>query len=136
MGADLVVVRPYSARLLIHQLRALSRRSRGSHLLSMPPLTYGSITLDPANRTAQVADGAPRHLTQLEFRLLHTLMLHQGQTLTTEAIVDRVWGYSADGNLELVRGLVSRLRAKIEEEPKNPLYIITVPGVGYRLNTL
>ena len=133
-GADLVLTRPYSVRLLIHQLRALSRRSRGTHLLSIPPLSYGDLTLDPSTRSVQAGESPPRHLTQLEFRLLHTLMLHQGQTLTTETIVDRVWGYGAEGNMELVRGLISRLRAKIEETPKEPRYIITVPGLGYRLN--
>ena len=72
-GADLVLTRPYSVRLLIHQLRSLSRRGRGSHLLSIPPLSFGGLTLDPATRTVKVRDGSLRRLTQLEFRLLHTL---------------------------------------------------------------
>jgi DNA-binding response OmpR family regulator len=72
-------------------------------------------------------------LTHLEFRLLHELMIHQGQILTTEVIVDRVWGYS-EGDRELVRGLVSRLRAKVEPDPRKPRFVITVPGVGYTFN--
>jgi DNA-binding response OmpR family regulator len=60
-------------------------------------------------------------------------MMHQGQTLPTEVIVERVWGYTGEGNMDLVRGLISRLRAKVEEDAKNPRYILTIPGVGYRL---
>jgi two-component system response regulator RegX3 len=58
-------------------------------------------------------------------------MTHRGQALTTETIVEWVWGYSGRGDKELVRGLVRRLRAKAEPEPGAPRYILTVPGVGY-----
>jgi DNA-binding response OmpR family regulator len=58
-------------------------------------------------------------------------MMHRGQVLPTESIVERVWGYSGQGDRELVRGLISRLRAKLETDPRNPYYILTVPGVGY-----
>ncbi len=134
LGADLVLTRPYSARLLTMQLRALLRRSRGSSPLELPALRAGKLTLDPSTRGIQVEGRAPRHLTHLEFRLLYTLMMHPGQTLPSETIVERVWGYSGEGSMELARGLISRLRAKIEDDPKNPRYIVTVPGVGYRLD--
>jgi len=133
-GADLAVARPYGVRLLVGQLRALLRRSHGTPFLSLPNLRVGKITLDPSTRTAQVNGRPPRRLTHLEFRLLYTLMIHQGQTLPTETIVERVWGYSGEGNLELVRGLISRLRAKMEENPKDPQFILNVPGIGYRLS--
>jgi len=82
-----------------------------------------------------VRDGAPsRRLTPLEFRLLYTLMLHRGQTLPNEVIVERVWGYSGEGSSVLVRGLIRRLRAKVETDPRHPQYIALVPGVGYRLD--
>jgi DNA-binding response OmpR family regulator len=133
-GADAVIVRPYSARLLAAQVRALLRRAnRGAAPTAIPPLTVGTLTLDPSTRAVQVRGHPPRRLTHLEFRLLYTLMIHQGQTLPTETIVERVWGYSGEGSVELVRGLVSRLRAKVEEHPQNPQYILTVPGVGYSL---
>lgn len=130
-GADLVVSRPYSARLLIAQLRALLRRAGNVPLSSLPTLSLSGLTLDPAVRTVQVTNQPLRRLTHLEFRLLYTLMTHHGQTLSPELIVERVWGYTDQGDKELVRGLVSRLRAKIETEPRNPRYIITCPGVGY-----
>lgn len=130
-GADLVVLRPFSARLLIAQVRALLRRAGGVPLSSVPTLTLADLILDPATRTVQVTGQPSRRLTHLEFRLLYTLMIHRGQVLPTEAIVEQVWGYTGQGDKELVRGLVRRLRTKVEPDPGNPRYILTVPGVGY-----
>lgn len=73
-------------------------------------------------------------LTHLEFRLLYTLMIHRGQVLPTETIVEQVWGYTGQGDKELVRGLVRRLRTKVEPDPGKPRYILTVAGVGYSFN--
>jgi len=130
-GADLVISRPFSARLLIAQLRALLRRAGNVPLSSLSTLSLAGLTLDPAARTVKVNDLPPRRLTHLEFRLLYTLMIHPGQILPPELIVERVWGYSGQGDKDLVRGLVSRLRAKVEPEPRSPRYVITLPGVGY-----
>ena len=130
-GADLLIERPFSARLLIAQVRALLRRAGSVPLFSLPTLAIAGLTLDPASRTAQVAGQSSRRLTHLEFRLLYTLMIHSGQILPTETIVEQVWGYSGRGDKELVRGLVRRLRTKVELDPRHPLYILTVPGVGY-----
>lgn len=130
-GTDLVITRPYSTRLLIAQLRALLRRAGNVPLSSLPTLSLGGLTLDPAARTVQIEDQPPRRLTHLEFRLLYTLMTHPGQTLSSELLVERVWGYTGQGDRDLVRGLVSRLRAKVEPEPRTPCYIVTLPGVGY-----
>jgi DNA-binding response OmpR family regulator len=58
-------------------------------------------------------------------------MIHPDQILSTETIVERVWGYSGRGDKELVRGLVRRLRGKLEQDPRHPQYIITAPGIGY-----
>jgi DNA-binding response OmpR family regulator len=130
-GVDLVVARPYSARLLISRIRALVRRAGGVQMFSLPTLNLAGLVLDPATRTVQVADRPSRRLTHLEFRLLYTLMIHRGQVLTTEDIVERVWGYSGRGDRELVRGLVRRLRDKVEPDRAEPRYVLTVPGVGY-----
>lgn len=130
-GADLVVIRPFSSRLLIAQVRALLRRTGGVPIFSLPTLSLGGLTLDPATRMVQVEGRSPRRLTHLEFRLLYTLMIHRGQVLPTDTIVERVWGYSGEGDRDLVRGLISRLRAKVEVDPRNPQYILTAPGIGY-----
>jgi DNA-binding response OmpR family regulator len=133
-GADLVIPRPFSARLLIAQVRALLRRSGGVPLSSLPILSLANLTLDPATRTVQVTGQPSRRLTHLEFRLLYALMIHRGQVLPTETIVEQVWGYTGQGDKELVRGLVHRLRTKVELDPGNPRYILTIPGVGYSFN--
>jgi DNA-binding response OmpR family regulator len=132
--ADLVIVRPFSVRLLIAQVRALMWRAGSVPLSSLSTLSVGGLTLDPATQTVKVTGLPARRLTHLEFRLLHNLMIHHGQILPTDTIVERVWGYSGRGDKELVRGLVSRLRAKVEPDPRSPHYILTLPGVGYSFN--
>jgi DNA-binding response OmpR family regulator len=62
-------------------------------------------------------------------------MIHHGQVLSGDLLVEQVWGYSGRGDRDLVRGLVKRLRAKVEPEPHVPIYILTIPGVGYKLST-
>jgi two-component system KDP operon response regulator KdpE len=133
-GADLVLPRPYSSRLLMMQVRALTRRGPGTIISSLPYMRAGALTLDPSNRAVQIEDRSPRRLTQLEFRLLYTLLLHRGQTLPSSTLIERVWGYEGEGSSDLVRGLVRRLRIKVEPDPREPRYIMTVPGLGYRLN--
>jgi DNA-binding response OmpR family regulator len=130
-GADLVVARPFGARLLIAQVRALMRRARNVPLSELPTLSIAGLTLDPSTRTVEVKGFAPRRLTHLEFRLLYNLMINRGQILTPDVIVERVWGYSGQGDRELVRGLVSRLRAKVEPEPRSPRFILSQQGLGY-----
>ena len=130
-GADRVIQRPYSSKLLIAQVRALLRRAGSVPLFSLPNLSIAGLSLDPSSRTAQVAGHTPKRLTHLEFRLLYTLMVHGGHVLPTETIVEQVWGYDGRGDKELVRGLVRRLRQKIEPTPHEPRYILTVSGVGY-----
>jgi len=130
-GADLVLLRPYSVRFLLAQIKAVMRRSSGLPFFSLPILTLKDVLLDPSDRTVRVLEGEHKRLTHLEFRLLYTLMTHAGQIIPTEQIVEHVWGYSGDGNRELVRGLVQRLRSKVEPDPRQPIYILTEPGIGY-----
>lgn len=133
-GADMIILRPYSPRLLLAQLKGLVRRGSGMPYSGLPSMTQAELTLDPSNRTLTSGTGEPIHLTQLEFRLLFTLMTHAGRTISTENLVETIWGYPGDGNRELVRGLVQRLRAKLERDPHNPDIILTEAGVGYRFN--
>lgn len=130
-GADLVVTRPFGARLLVSQLRALLRRAAGLPFYTLPTLNIGDLTLDPSTRTVQIGNQGPRRLTQLEFRLLYALMIHRGQVLPTETLVEQVWGYTGEGERDLVRGLIRRLRAKVEPDPSQPRYVLTIPGIGY-----
>jgi DNA-binding response OmpR family regulator len=133
-GVDLVITRPYGTRLIIAQIKCLLRRSEGLPYHSLPSLTQADVTLDPTARTVKVGKAPPKRLTQLEFRLLYTLITQPGHIKSAENLVEHVWGYSGEGNRELVRGLVQRLRSKLEPDPRNPHYILTESGVGYYFN--
>ncbi|MGB2954778.1 MAG: response regulator transcription factor [Anaerolineales bacterium] len=132
-GVDLIITRPFGFRLLISRIKAILRRTAGVPFHSIPVLTRGSLVLDPSHRTVKVDEGNIKKLTQLEFRLLYVLLTHAGQIIPTDNIVEHVWGYSGDGNRDLVRGLVQRLRSKVELDKRNPKYILTEKGIGYYL---
>lgn len=131
LGADLVIVPPFSPKLLITQISVLMRRAGGVSVQSLPTLSAPDLTLNPETRTIEVVGRPKQRLTHLEFRLLYTLMMNRGQIIPTERIVEHVWGYTGQGDRDLIRGLVSRLRAKIEADPRKPQYIQTTPGIGY-----
>ncbi len=133
-GADMIVTRPFGVRLFIARIRALLRRAGSIPIFSIPTLSIAGLTLDPSTRTVRVGEQAPKRLTHLEFRLLYTLMINRDQVLPVDAIVEHVWEYTDTGSRDLVRGLINRLRNKIEEDPRAPRYILTVPGVGYTLS--
>lgn len=133
-GVDLIVFRPYGIRALLARIKALLRRTAGMPFHSLPTMSQGELVLDPSNRTVKVGEGDPQRLTQLEFRLLYTFITYAGQIIPTENIVEQVWGYTGEGNRDLVRGLVQRLRSKVEPDKKNPQYILTEKGIGYYLN--
>jgi len=131
-GADVVLERPVSPQILTAQIQALMRRSAAVPSFVLPTLALNEITLDPSTRTVTASGKETRRLTQLEFRLLYTLMTNRGQVVPLDVLVERVWGYTGGGNRDLVRGLVSRLRRKIELDPEHARFLETIPGVGYR----
>jgi DNA-binding response OmpR family regulator len=130
-GVDIILIRPVAPRLLVEYVRGLLRRTRTVPTFVLPPLNITEIQLDPDTRIVTVRGQEPSRLTQLEFRLLYVLMVNRGQVIPVDTIVERVWGYSGQSSRELVRGLVSRLRRKIEPDPHNPRFIQNIPGVGY-----
>jgi DNA-binding response OmpR family regulator len=131
LGSDLVIAPPFSTKLLIAQVGVLIRRARSLPTFSLPTLSTANLTLEPTTRTLNVIDKPAQRLTHLEFRLLYTLMTNRGQVIPTETIVERVWGYTGQGDRDLVRGLISRLRNKVEVDPHKPEYILTISGIGY-----
>lgn len=130
LGADDYIAKPFSPKNLLARIRAVLRRSG-----RQPPadLTLGDLTVDVDRQEVRRADGTVIRLTPLEFRLLHYLLINQGQVLPAELIIEHVWGYDADGDRTLLKQLVRRLRLKIEPDPTHPRYIETVPGVGYTI---
>jgi DNA-binding response OmpR family regulator len=131
-GADVVLKRPVSPKVITAHVKAIMRRAFTIPSFVFPTLDLEEISLDPSTRTVKVGGKEPCRLTQLEFRLLYTLMTNRGQAIPLDVIVERVWGYSGKGNQDLVRGLVSRLRRKIEPEPGGQKFLETISGVGYR----
>jgi DNA-binding response OmpR family regulator len=135
-GVDLCFSRPYSARMLIARLRALLRRVKDAPSFRPVALNVNGYLLDPATHSVQIRDAPPIHLTQLEYRLLYNFMLHPGQVIPTVNLIENVWGFNGQGGRDLARGLVRRLRNKIENNPAEPKYIRSVPGVGYVFDLL
>jgi DNA-binding response OmpR family regulator len=131
-GADAVLRHPVSPQELSAQVIAMMRRSNTVASFVLPTLELDEIALDPSNRTVRVVGDNPKRLTRLEFRLLYTLMTNRGQVVPIDILVERVWGYTGEGNEDLVRGLISRLRRKIDPNGESGRFIETLPGVGYR----
>ncbi len=133
-GVDCVLQRPVSLKLFTRYTNMLLKRSGSVPMTMLTPLQSDPITLDPSTRTVVVNGGEPQHLTQLEFRLLYVLMTNAAQVVPIDELVERVWGYTGQGNRDLVRGLVRRLRRKVELTPQAPQFIHNLPGVGYRFD--
>jgi DNA-binding response OmpR family regulator len=131
IGADDYLHKPLSPRRLLARINAISRRSLDIPLFSsLSTITIGSITLDAMHREA-TRNGKKVRLTSIESHLLHLLMTHSGQVLPTNIIAEQVWGFDDMGVHPLVKPHICHLRQKVELDPDNPQYIVTVPGAGY-----
>ena len=125
-GATLVATKPCDLRILAAQALAVSRVAATAAATPAPhPL------LDPETQSIALPSGAVR-LSTLEYRLLAALLSRPGRVFTPEALVEAVWGYSGSGDRHLVKGLVNRVRRKIEPHSQEPMYLLTEAGVGYR----
>jgi DNA-binding response OmpR family regulator len=133
-GVDLILERPYSPRILARYVTMFLRRAGSVPVSILTAIQTKDIQLDPGTRTVTLVDQPPQQLTPLEFRLLYVLMTNADQVIPIDVIIERVWGYNGEGNRELVRGLVRRLRRKIEPDPQQTQFIHNHPGVGYRFS--
>ncbi len=132
-GADDYLTKPFSIKVLLAHARAVLRRA------ALPPVEYAEptayaddfLTIDLKERRVTV-DGEQVKLTPTEYRLLAYLVQNAGQVLTFTQILQNVWGWEYQDDLDYVRVYVWHLRQKIEQDPKNPKYIQTEIGVGYR----
>jgi two-component system response regulator RpaA len=131
-GADDYLVKPFEIPELQVRVRALLRRAGSmSHAQSLPEiLTAGDITLIPENLQAKTKDRVVK-LTPTEFEILHCLMQHHGQTVSTGKLLEEVWGYSPDDDVDTIRVHIRHLRTRLETSDRK--YIRTVYGGGYQL---
>jgi DNA-binding response OmpR family regulator len=132
-GADDYLSKPFGVAELVARARALMRRPRasGDSALSGRPLTVRDLTIDPAKRRVIVA-GRDVDLTSHEFELLLLLVSHPGIVYSREAVLARIWKGDTFVTERSVDALVKRLRRKIERDPGNPIYVLTVWGTGYK----
>jgi two-component system KDP operon response regulator KdpE len=131
LGADDYVTKPFSTRELIARIRAAIRRVRAPLRAEDSPIEIGEIRLDPAKRNV-TKRGQPMHLTRKEFDILHCLMSRAGRVVTYARLLTAVWGPDCREEVEYLRTFVRQLRKKIEDDPSNPLYLLTDVYVGYR----
>lgn len=133
VGADDYVTKPYRLRELVARMRAVLRRvpqNQGGEL-SGSSITVGDISIDPEQHEV-VIRGVTSTLPLKEFELLHLLIANAGRVLPRETLIDRVWGTDYVGDTKTLDVHVKRLRGKIEDDPANPVRIVTIRGLGYK----
>jgi len=130
LGADDYLVKPFRLAELLARVRAVLRR--GSKILATK-VTCGDLKIDTEEHRVTLA-GRNITLTPIEYALLAELAANVGRVLTTRLLLQRVWGHQYSDATDYIKGVIRRLRVKIEPDPAHPRYIITEPHLGYRLN--
>jgi len=133
-GADDYVVKPAEPRVLDARIKAIGRRAVPTTVPAAMPLRAGYLEIDAAAMSV-TRDGTELALTATEIRLLVEFAEHPNQVLSRQVLLKRVWDYGYVGDSRIVDAAIARLRAKIEDDPANPVLLKTVRGIGYRLVT-
>jgi DNA-binding response OmpR family regulator len=133
-GADDYVTKPFVVKELSARIRAHMRRAHGPSDAGSDAdrVVVGDLEVSRGEGAVRLA-GEEAHLTRTEFRLLWELASAPGRVFSRETLLERVWGYDYFGDTRLVDVHVRRLRTKIEPDPSNPRYVVTVRGLGYKL---
>ena len=132
LGADDYIVKPFGANELMARVSAVLRRTRTAGIsTTKPSITNGDLVINFAKRQVTRA-GTEVKLTPTEYSLLQELAVNSGKVLTHTHLLKRVWGSEYQDEREYLHVFVRRLRSKLESDPNNPKYILTVSGVGYQ----
>jgi two-component system KDP operon response regulator KdpE len=129
-GADDYITKPFGTDELLARLRAVLRRVADDG--GKPSVTIGDLTVDLASHAVTMG-GEEIHLTPIEFDLLRALTQHRGRLVTHRQLLHEVWGPGYENETHYLRVHVAHIRSKLEPEPSRPRYVITEPGIGYRL---
>jgi two-component system OmpR family response regulator len=133
LGADDYVVKPFSPRELVYRVKAVLRRAQKAEAASEGPLSFNGGALLVDGQTYEVKlEGTPVKVTGTELKVLYALAASPGKVFTREELVDRALGYQFEGYERSIDAHIKNIRHKIESDPRNPTYIHTVYGVGYR----
>jgi DNA-binding response OmpR family regulator/signal transduction histidine kinase len=134
LGADDLALKPFSMKELLARIRVLLRRSIAQGEQQTPDVIFrtGELTIDYAQHQVHL-QGKQIQLSRTEYKLLCTLAQNAGRVLTHELLLERVWGAEYNREVDFIWVYISRLRRKIEIDPRHPRYILTVPDVGYQL---
>ncbi len=137
LGADDYVTKPFDTNVLLARVKEVLRRYERSGGAASPPerLEVGDLAIDPGAHVATLA-GQPLELAPREFAVLHVLALNAGQVVSVDELLAQVWGAEFEGETQGVYVHIRWLREKIEADPKTPQRIITVRGVGYKLEAI
>jgi DNA-binding response OmpR family regulator len=136
-GADDYIIKPFSAQELLARVRAVLRRAERETVEGFhePVFNHAGLEIDLARAQVNV-EGEEVALTATEYRLLQTLANNTGRVLSPEDLLTSVWGTEYKDDKEILWVCLSRLRQKIEPDPKNPIHIITKQGIGYMMPSL